>query len=143
LAENQATGNKLEETVDKASSDANVWGMFLHLSQFCSYILPLGGIIVPIVLWQVRKDDSEIIDKHGRIVLNWIITEFILGIVFVLLCFVLIGIPLLLALMVVGIIFPIVGAVKASRGEVWPYPFSIGFFKVDEIQHACRATRKG
>jgi hypothetical protein len=54
-----------------------------------------------------------------------------LGIVFGLLCFVIIGIPLSMALVAVGIVFPIVGAVKANNGEVWPYPCSIGFFKLD------------
>ena len=54
-----------------------------------------------------------------------------LGIVFGLLCFVLIGIPLLVALAVAAIVFPVVGGVKANNGEVWPYPCSIAFFKVD------------
>jgi len=54
-----------------------------------------------------------------------------LGIVFGFLCFVIIGIPLFMALVAVGIVFPIVGAVKANNGEVWPYPCSIAFFKLD------------
>jgi uncharacterized protein len=124
LAENQPFSQ--EEYYMEA--DANQWGMFIHLSQFCGYIVPLAGLIVPIVLWQIKKNESEVIDQHGRIVLNWIITQLILAIVFVLLIFVVIGIPLLIALAVVGIIFPIVGAVKANDGEVWPYPCSIKFF---------------
>ena len=60
---------------------------------------------------------------------NWIITEFIFAIIFLLLCFVLVGIPLLIALAIVGVIFPIVGAVKASSGEAWTYPCSIKFLK--------------
>jgi uncharacterized Tic20 family protein len=105
--------------------------MFIHLSQFCGYVIPLAGLIVPIVLWQIKKNDSDIIDRHGRIVVNWIITEFILGIVFALLCFVVIGIPLLFALAVVTVVFPIVGGLKANNGEAWKYPCSIGFFSVD------------
>lgn len=129
LARNQPAGQKLKQAVDGITSDVNMWGMFIHLSQFCGYIVPLAGLIVPIVLWQMKKNNSEIIDRHGRIVVNWIITEFILAIIFAILCFVLIGIPLLIVLAVVGIIFPIVGAVKANNGEVWPYPCSIKFFK--------------
>jgi len=62
-------------------------------------------------------------------VVNWIITEFILAIIFLLLCFVLVGIPLLITLAIVGVVFPIVGAVKASSGEVWTYPCSIKFLQ--------------
>ena len=109
--------------------DANTWGVFIHLSQFLAYLLPLAGIIAPIVLWQLKKDESEIINLHGKIVMNWLLTEFILLILAVMLCFVLIGFPLLLILTAVGIVFPIIGAVKASKGEIWPYPCSIRFLK--------------
>ncbi len=103
LAKNRPAGQKFTQAVDGISSDTNMWGMLLHLSQFCGYIVPLAGLVVPIVLWQIKKDESEIIDRHGKIVVNWIITEIILGIVFGLLCFVLIGVPLLLALALAAI----------------------------------------
>ena len=112
-----------------ASLDANTWGLFLHLSQFMAYIIPLAGLIVPLVLWQVKKDESAVIDRHGRIVMNWILTELVLLLILVPLCFILIGFPLLFILGVLGIIFPIIGAIKAGNGEVWPYPCSIRFFK--------------
>jgi uncharacterized Tic20 family protein len=131
LRKSQSAGERFGRAVDNISSDVNMWGMFIHLSQFCGYIVPLAGLIVPIILWQIKKDESEIIDKHGRIVVNWIITEFIFGLLFALLCLILIGIPLLLALAVVGIVFPIIGAVKANNGEIWPYPLSIRFFRLD------------
>ena len=131
LAKNRPAGQKFSQAMDGISSDTNMWGMLLHLSQFCGYVVPLAGLIVPIVLWQIKKNDSEIIDRHGRIIVNWIITEFILGIVFGLLCLVLIGIPLLVALAVAAVVFPIVGGVKANNGEVWPYPCSIAFFSLD------------
>lgn len=129
LAGNQPASENLKQSFSGISVDANMWGMFIHLSQFCGYAFPLAGLIVPIVLWQIKKNDSELIDRHGRIVVNWIITEFILAIVFLLLCFVLVGIPLLIALAVVGVVFPIIGAVKASNGEAWTYPCSIKFLK--------------
>ncbi|MBT3468846.1 MAG: DUF4870 domain-containing protein [Opitutae bacterium] len=105
--------------------------MFIHLSQFCNYPVPILGLIVPLILWLMKKDESALIDLHGKIVLNWIITEFILVIGFVILSFFIIGIPLLLALLVVGFVFPILGAVKAQNGETWPYPFSFVFLKLD------------
>ena len=105
--------------------------MFIHLSQFCVYIIPLAGLIAPLILWLLKKDRSALIDLHGRIVMNWIITEFILFIVFTILILVIVGIPLLLGLLVVSFVFPILGAVKVQNGETWIYPFSFKFLKLD------------
>jgi uncharacterized Tic20 family protein len=116
---------------NRVSLDVNMWGMFIHLSQFCGYIIPLAGLITPIVLWQIKKEESPILDQHGRVVLNWIITALLVGILFGLLCFVFIGIPLLMILGLVGIIFPIIGGIKANSGEIWKYPCSIEFFSLD------------
>jgi len=116
--------------MDGISTDTHTWGMILHLSQFCGYLIPLAGLVVPILLWQMKKDDSPLIDQHGSIVVNWVITAYILGLLFGLLCFILIGIPLLFVLTVVAIVFPIVGAVKAMNGVAWIYPCSIPFFRV-------------
>lgn len=108
--------------------DTRVYCMLLHLSQFTGFIVPFLGLALPIVMWAVNKDKSAEVDAHGKVVLNWIITELIAGFVFFLLSFVFIGIPLLLLLLFLGILFPIIGAVKANEGTVWSYPGSIRFF---------------
>ena len=109
--------------------DANTWGVLVHLSQFCTYLFPLAGIVVPLILWQIKKEESAIIDRHGKIVMNWLLTEFILLLIAGILCFVLIGFSLVFLISLAGIIFPIIGAIKASNGEIWAYPCSIRFFK--------------
>jgi hypothetical protein len=127
----KSVNEKMKGVMDGISTDANTWGMILHLSQLCGYLIPLAGLAVPILLWQIKKNESPLIDLHGRIVVNWIITAFILGIVFGLLCFILVGFPLLFVLGVLAVVFPIVGAVKALNGEAWIYPCSIPFFRVE------------
>lgn len=101
--------------------------MILHFSQFAGYIVPLAGMIVPIVLWQMKKDELPGIDEHGRAVVNWIISETIYILIGIALIFVVIGIPLLFALALIGIIFPIIGGIKANDGVLWKYPLSISF----------------
>lgn len=115
--------------VPPVALDANFWGAMIHLSQFCTYLVPLAGIVVPLILWQIKKNESAIIDQHGKIIINWLLTEFILLIIAGILCFVLIGFPLLFLISIAGIIFPIMGAIKAGNGEIWVYPCSIRFFK--------------
>jgi len=110
---------------------AKVKAMLIHLSQFFSYFIPLGGIIAPILLWQIKKTESPHIDRNGRIVANWLFTYLILFVCFIILSFLLVGIPLLILLIVLGIVFPVIGAIKANDGDAWVYPFSIRFFSLD------------
>lgn len=105
----------------------NTYCMLLHLSQLLGF--SGAGIAVPIIMWAVNKDKSETVDRHGKNVLNWLISELIYAIGCAVLCLVLIGIPLAVALVVIGIVFPIIGAVKANNGDEWKYPMSIAFLK--------------
>jgi uncharacterized protein len=104
-------------------------GMFLHLSQLANLIIPPVGLIAPIVLWQMKKDEMPGLDEHGKMVTNWIISSVIYGAVSVVLAFVLIGFLLLIALGILGIVFPIIGGIKANNGEYWEYPLTIKFLK--------------
>ena len=110
--------------------DRNTYATLLHLSQFAGYALPLAGWVLPIVMWVVAKDRDALIDRHGRIVLNWTLSTLLYGMIFGVLCFVLIGIPLLIALFVCGVVFAIIGAVRAGEGVAWRYPLSIPFLRV-------------
>ncbi|MEL0120952.1 MAG: DUF4870 domain-containing protein [Opitutae bacterium] len=125
---NRSLGSKVKDSI---GSDNN-WCMLIHFSQFCTYLIPLAGIIVPILLWQFRKDESEEVDIHGRIVTNWIISTILYLFVFGILCLFFIGIPFVVAVSLAAIIFPIIGGIKASNGEIWKYPCSINFFRVHE-----------
>jgi uncharacterized protein len=103
------------------------WGMLLHLSVLAGYVMPFAGLVVPIVIWQLKKDELRGVDIHGKNALNWIISHIIYGIVSFLLCFVVIGIPLLFILGVLAVVFPIIAGTKANNGEYWRYPLSIRF----------------
>jgi len=109
--------------------DVQQWAVLLHLSQYLSYVVPPLGLIAPLVIWQYKKAEMPEIDEHGKIVANWVLSALIYFVASIVLCLVLIGVPLLLALIVLAIVYPIIGAMKAAHGEVWRYPFSIDFFK--------------
>lgn len=104
-------------------------GLFLHLSQLLNIIIPMSGLIVPIVLWQTQKEKMPALDAHGKMVTNWIISSFIYLIVSGILSIILIGFLGLFAVMIMGIIFPIIGGIKANNGELWEYPLTIKFLK--------------
>ena len=105
-------------------------GLFLHLSQLANVILFPIGIIAPILIWQMNKDKMPALDPHGKMVVNWMLSSIIYGIVSFILVFVLIGIIPLIGLIIAGIAFPIIGAIKANNnGELWEYPLTIKFLK--------------
>ncbi|MBP3959405.1 DUF4870 domain-containing protein [Gemmata sp. G18] len=106
---------------------AREWGMFLHLSLFAGHVIPLGGIIVPIVIWQMKKDELPKIDRHGKNAVNWLISFALYFIISAVLCLVFIGFVLLPVVVVLGIVFPIIAAMKANEGRVWKYPLAIPF----------------
>jgi uncharacterized Tic20 family protein len=104
-------------------------GMFLHLSQLANVVLFPVGIVVPIVIWQTQKDKMPALDAHGKMVANWMISVTIYGFVSILLMFVLIGFLTIIAVAILGIVFPIIGGIKANNGELWQYPMTIKFLK--------------
>lgn len=109
--------------------DQRQMGMFLHLSQLAGLIVPFAGIIVPIVLWQTQKEKIPALDAHGKMVANWMISAVIYALVSIPLMIVFVGFLTLLAVAVLHIVFPIIGAVKANNGELWDYPLTIKFIK--------------
>ena len=109
--------------------EVRLWAMVLHLSVLAGFVVPLAGLIVPLVIWLLKKEDIPEIDAHGKIVVNWIISAIIYGAVSYVLTFLLIGFLLLIALAVLVVIFPIIGAIKAYNGEIWRYPLSIQSLK--------------
>ena len=118
-----------EYSVEQQEASTRMWAMLLHLSILAGYVAFVIGLVAPIIIWQMKKNDLPGIDQHGKNAANWILSELIYAVICVLLSLVLIGIPLLIGLAVVAVVFPIIAAVKANNGEVWRYPVSITFFK--------------
>lgn len=115
--------------INPDEQQAKQWAMFLHLSQLAGYIIPLFGLIAPIVIWQMKKEEYPILDEHGKAVVNWIISELIYGAICFVLVFIVIGFPMLMILGILAIVFPIIGGIKANNGEVWRYPMTINIIK--------------
>ena len=94
-----------------------------HLSQLLDFVTGIGGFIVPLILWLVKKDEVYDMDSHGKSILNFRITMFL----YLLICIhlvLLFGLGLL-GFLVIGffyIIFPIINAIRASNHQEPHYP---------------------
>jgi uncharacterized Tic20 family protein len=109
--------------------ESRTWAMLLHLSVFLGYVIPFGGLIAPILIWQLKKEQFPDLDQHGKMVVNFIISMLIYSAIAFILTFVVIGIFVGIALMVIGVAYPIIGAIKANNGEFWKYPLILQLLK--------------
>ena len=114
---------------DSPTSDEKNMGMLAHLLVFSGYLIPLGNIIGPLVIFLIKKDESNYIRHHATEALNFQISVLIYLIISVILCFILIGIPLLIALVIIDLIYTIIATVKASNGKLYRYPICIRLVK--------------
>ena len=83
------------------------------------------GFVGALIIWLLKKDDSAFINEEAREALNFQITITIGYLVASVLMFILIGMLLLPILYVANIIFCILGAVAASKGQSYRYPFAL------------------
>jgi len=113
-----------------SDQDARLWAMLCHLAALAAYIIsPIGGIIGALIVWLIKKDQSAFVDEQGKESVNFQITVAIGFLICIPLMFILIGIPLAIALGIFNLVMIVVGAIKANSGEHWRYPISIRFIK--------------
>jgi uncharacterized Tic20 family protein len=113
------------ETAPGRDRETNQWAMFIHFSILAGWAIPIAGVVVPILLWQLKKDELPGIVPHAHIVLNWIVTSIVYAAICFVLMIVVIGFFGFLALGLVTLIYAIIGGLKANDGEVWEYPGTI------------------
>lgn len=108
--------------------DNNQLIVITHLSQLITLVIGFGSLIVPLLLWATQKDKVYSMDEHGKNIINFqlsLIVYFIICIPLILLLG--LGILGFIVLGIISIIFPVINAIKASRGEISTYPLSLKF----------------
>jgi uncharacterized Tic20 family protein len=116
-----------------SQSDERLWATLIHVGGI------LIGFISPLIGYLVLKDRSSFVREHSRTALNFQITMgiahvanivlgFILGIVTLGLWF-FVQTLITFAIWIVTIIFSIIAAMAANKGEMYRYPIAIQFIK--------------
>ncbi len=105
------------------SKDAMNMAMLGHL------LAIFTGFLGPLIIWLIKKDDAPFVERHGREALNFQLTILIAMFVSGLLAVFCIGFIFMMVIWIVDIIFCIIAAVKASKGEEYSYPMTIRFVK--------------
>ena len=96
-----------------------------HLSGLSGYVIPLGGIMVPIIIWAV-KSDSKVISSIAKQAILLNVVVFLLIACSAILWITLVLIPLVIMfwvlLAIAAVALPIIGAIKAWDGTYYRYP---------------------
>ena len=114
----------------QVSKEEQNWAMYCHLAALSGFIIPLGNVLGPLVVWLIKKETMPLVDQHGKEALNFQITVLIAFIVSALLTVVLIGFLLMFVVGIGALVLTIMAAVKISNGQLdYMYPFAIRLIK--------------
>jgi uncharacterized Tic20 family protein len=140
------------------------WAMLCHLSSLSWFLFALLGIpipfveiIIPLIIWSVKREESEFIDFHGQESLNfhisWTLYRLVLFLIGIAIFFAiantflasvdnpdstaiakvimiaLIYFTIFITLSSIGTIFVIIASVKANQGNYYRYPLTIRFLR--------------
>ena len=112
------------------SSDIRTWCVLCHAAALLGLFFHfLGHLLGPLIVWLVKRGDSSEVDAHGKESLNFQISMLIYDAIAAILCIVLIGIPILIALWVLNTVLVIVASIQASEGKFYRYPITIRLIK--------------
>ena len=110
------------------TSEIRNWSVLCHASALLGLFLHFfGHLLGPLIVWLLKRDMSPEIDANGKESLNFQISMLIYDVIAGILCIVLIGIPILIALWILNTVFVVIASVKTSEGKFYRYPLTIRF----------------
>lgn len=112
------------------TQDDRTWGMIAHFSALAMLLLWfVGGILGPLVVWVIKKDQSAFAAEAAKEALNFNITVALGFAVCGFLVVVFIGFLLGAALFIFWLVMTIIAGIKASEGVQYRYPISLRLVK--------------
>lgn len=106
-----------------SDSDQRMWAMLAHVGGI------LFSFVAPLIIWLMFKDRGRFVDEQAKEALNFQITLIIGYVISGILFIILIGAILLFVVWLAAIIFGIMAAIAANKGEAYRYPFAIRLIK--------------
>ncbi|WP_249871447.1 DUF4870 domain-containing protein [Oceanobacillus saliphilus] len=105
------------------SSDDRLFAMLIYV---LSFPFPILG---PLLIWLLKREDSEFVDYHGKEYFNFFVSYFIFGAIASILVILVVGIILLIIIGIMAFVLTIIAAVKSYQGERYRFPFIFHFIK--------------
>ena len=111
------------------SKDAKMWAMLCHLGGIAGALFPFGNVILPLIFWQIKKDEFPFVDDQGKEALNFQISISIYALATIPLFCIVIGPFVLGAVSIFSLVMLIIAAIKANNGEKYRYPLCLRLIK--------------
>jgi uncharacterized protein len=112
------------------TQDERTWGMLAHVAAFAAFVVPfLGGVLGPLVVWLIKRDQSDFVNDQGKEALNFNISVLLAWLICSTLVLVFIGILLGVALFIYWLAMTIIAGIRASEGTRYRYPFTLRLVK--------------
>lgn len=115
----------MENTEPRPSDDARTWGMLAHLLTLLGYLVALGHVLPPLIVYLSKKDQDPFVADQARESLNFQITCLLLFLVSLPLICVGIGVLLVVLVGLFQLIFVIVASIAAHDGQRYRYPLTL------------------
>jgi uncharacterized protein len=111
--------------------------MWCHMSALAGLAFPaIGSLLAPLLIWQLKRAESSLIDEHGKESFNFQLSAFIYtfaaGVAAVIGMFFCIGwllVPVVIAIHYGAIILGVFAGIKANEGQSYQYPFNLRLVK--------------
>ena len=110
--------------------------MWCHMSALAGLVVPFGNLLGPLIIWQMKRNEFPSVDEHGKEALSFQISILIYllvgGAAAFALSFFCVGfllIPVLVVIGVGGLIYAVIGGIKANDGVMYRYPFNLRLIK--------------
>lgn len=111
-------------TTPVPTGNDKIWSILCHVSYFIG--VPL---LLPLVVYLAMRNESEFVAANAREALNFHISLLLYSLICIPLAFIIIGIFLWFAILIVGVVFAIIATVKTSGNEIYRYPLTIRLVK--------------
>lgn len=123
------------------SAEERNWAMAAHLCGLLWAVggtglifIPFGGLVLftmlgPLIIWLTKGQSMPFVAEQAKESLNFQITVFLLGLVFLVMALVLIGFVFLWILGLVNLILVILATIQVSDGKPYRYPFCLRLVK--------------
>lgn len=114
-----------------ATGDQKTLAVLAHLSPIIALVLSAGWLsfLGPLIVWLIWRDRGGLVRNAAATSFNFNITIWIAMVIGWIFVFTIVLIPVALILFfvpaVLQLIFSILGALRASRGEAYRYPFQV------------------
>ncbi|MHC5795963.1 DUF4870 domain-containing protein [Lacisediminihabitans sp. FW035] len=115
------TPSPYQTTQPLSPSDEKLWAMLVHLGGIFFHFLPA------LIGYLVLRDRGPFVREHTRAALNFQLTVLLGYLVGLFTLWLFVGAIIILAVAVLDIVFSIIAAIAANRGELYTYPVAIRF----------------